>query len=300
MMRVLVTGGAGFIGSHLVERLAKIGKKVYIIDNLYEGSKSNLEGINCKLYVGSICSFDFYHMDKMEAVFHLATRKMVHALAHPFKDLRVNVEGTLRVLEAVRKWDASIVYTSSGTVYGEPTVFPTPEDYPTKPLNPYGVSKLAGEEYCRLYHRLYGLRTLILRLFSVYGPKQNYLGVIPKFIKQALNGEPYTVWGNGEQKRVFTYVSDCVDGILLVAEQGESGETYNLGDQRPYSILELTDLVSEVLDVSNRVVFTERMKGDLDMTYPSIYKIHKIGWSPKVALREGLAQTTGWVRRNVV
>jgi UDP-glucose 4-epimerase len=295
-MRIIVTGGAGFIGSNLAEALSANNHDVLVLDDLSEGKISNLYGTNCAFQKEDICTNDFdYYLRKTDLIYHLACRKMVYSIMEPLKDLQVNAYGTLRLLEAARKWDVPVVYTSTGSVYGNATHFPTLENEAKKPVSPYGVSKYSAEEYCRLYHRIYGLRTVILRVHSVYGPKQKPIGVIPKFILQTLKDKPHTIEGDGTQKRCFTYVSDCVDGIVQAGEKGECGETYNVAGAKPYSINEVSHLIHTIMERKQEVEYVDRKMGDLDLTYPSTAKLEKLGWKPKIDMKEGLKKTLEWI-----
>ncbi|GAG56858.1 unnamed protein product, partial [marine sediment metagenome] len=215
----------------LAHALAKEGNELYIIDNLSEGSVENLQGIDYKLHKSDITKLNLFFYDftsflkQMDLIYHLAASKMIYSIENPQKDLRVNAGSIINLLEYARIADVPLIYTSTGSIYGKATKFPVIESHPAHPESHYGISKYAAEQYCRLYNRLYGLKTIILRIHSVYGPRQKPIGVIPKFIKQALNGEPMTIEGTGEQERAFTYVEDCVRGIRTAASKGESGET---------------------------------------------------------------------------
>jgi UDP-glucose 4-epimerase len=299
LMRILVTGGAGFIGSNLVEALLADKHDVLVLDDLTEGKISNLYGTSCAFEQENICTSNFEnYLRQTDLIYHLACRKMVYSIKEPLRDLEVNTYGTLRLLEAARKWDVPIVCTSTGSVYGNPTNFPTLENEAKKPVSPYGVSKYFAEEYCRLYHRIYGLRTVIARLHSVYGPKQKAIGVIPKFILQTLQDKPHTIEGNGTQKRCFTYVSDCVGAIVRAGETGKSGETYNVAGIKPYSINEISHMIHVLMEKKRKVEYVNRKMGDLDLTYPSTEKLENLGWKPKTDMIEGLKKTLEWIKNS--
>lgn len=301
-MKILITGGAGFIGSNLAHSLAKEGNELYIIDNLSEGSVENLHGIDYKLHKCDITKLNLFFYDfssflkDMDLIYHLVASKMTYSIDNPQKDLRVNAGGILNLLEYARRVDVPLIYTSTGSIYGKANKFPVKESHPSHPESPYGVSKYAAEQYCRLYNRLYGLRTIILRIHSVYGPRQKPIGVIPKFIRQALNGESMTIEGTGEQERPFTYVDDCVRGIRTVASKGEIGETYNIATDKICNINDMSRIISEELNISWKYVFVKRKKGGLDKANPSIEKIKELGWEPKIDLREGIRQTIDWIK----
>jgi len=293
MTRVLILGGAGFIGSNLAKKLCG-SHEVHIVDDLSGGDIRNIKDVPCKFHHADYRYFDLLSL-LPDIIFHFACQKMIYSIEEPFRDLEVNTKGTLQVLEYCRKYDVPLIYVSSGSVYGNPKIFPTPEDHPCRPESPYGVSKWFAEEYCRLYHRMYGLDIKIARPFSVYGPNQRRFGVVTRFILQALKEEPFTVEGDGSQRRAFTYVDDFLDGFLTVWMKGKSGETYNIAGDVPYSINELTEIVSDVVGVPLKKIHVPRKKGDLNLTHPSIKKIENLGWIPKTDLRDGVEQTLDWI-----
>jgi len=292
-MKVLILGGAGFIGSNLAKRLCD-SHEVHIVDDLSGGDIRNIKDVPCKFHHADYRYFDLLSVNP-DIIFHFACQKMIYSIEEPFRDLEVNTKGTLQILEYCRKYDVPLIYVSSGSVYGNPTVFPTPEDYPCRPESPYGVSKWMAEEYCRLYHRMHGLDVKIIRPHSIYGPNQRRFGVVTRFILQALKDKPFTIEGNGNQRRAFTYVDDFIDGFLTVWLKGKSGETYNIAGDVPYSINELASIISEVLSIPLVKMFVPRKKGDLNLTHPSIEKIGSLGWTPKVDLRDGVEQTLDWI-----
>jgi len=292
-MKILIIGGAGFIGSNLAKRLCD-SREVHVVDDLSGGDVRNLKDVSCKFHYIDYRYFDLLSV-KPDVIFHFACQKMIYSIEEPFRDLEVNTKGTLQILEYCRKHDVPLIYVSSGSVYGNPTVFPTPEDYPCKPESPYGVFKWMAEEYCRLYHRMYGLDVKIVRPHSVYGPNQRRFGVVTRFILQALREESFTIEGDGNQRRAFTYIDDFIDGFLTVWLKGKSGETYNIAGDVSYSINELASIISEALSIPLVKMFVPRKKGDLNLTYPSIEKIKKLGWSPKIDLREGVGRTLDWI-----
>ncbi|MHA1267860.1 MAG: NAD-dependent epimerase/dehydratase family protein [Candidatus Helarchaeota archaeon] len=293
MEKILLLGGAGFIGSNLAKRLCD-SHEIHVVDDLSGGDVRNIKDVSCKFHHADYRCFDLLSV-KPDIIFHFACQKMIYSIEEPFRDLEINTKGTLQILEYCRKHDVPLIYVSSGSVYGNPAVFPTPEDYPCRPESPYGVSKWMAEEYCRLYYRMYGLDIKIVRPFSIYGPNQRKFGVVTRFILQALNDEPFTIEGDGNQRRAFTYVDDFIDGFLTVWLKGKSGETYNIANYVPYSINELASIISEALSVPLVKMFVSRKKGDLNLTYPSIKKIGSLGWIPKVDLREGVRRTLDWI-----
>ena len=290
-MKIIVTGGAGFVGSNLVHALS--GKhEIHVIDNLNGGKIHNLAGAECKIHYEDIC---FSKIAEADVIYHLACRKMIYSIKEPELDLTTNTQGTLNVLEIARKADASVVFTSTGSIYGNPTVFPTPEDHPPDPESPYGVSKWAAEEYCKLYHKMYGLNVVIARIFSVYGPRQSLIGVIPKFIDQTHEGKPMTVEGDGMQTRTFTYVDDCVEALILLSEKGVPGEAYNIAGEKPYTIAQVSKTIAGLYGIYG-IKFIPRKKGDLDLINPSTEKIRALGWEPKIPLSIGIKKTSDWMR----
>jgi len=294
-LKILVTGGAGFIGSHVAERLSE-ENEVHVLDDFSEGSLENLEGVNVTIHRGDITDFDLESIGPIDSIYHLACRKMVYSVEQPIRDLEVNALGTLKLLEYAREHGTSMLYTSTGSVYGNPELFPTPEWAPKNPESPYGVSKWMAEEYCTLYHKLYGLRVVIARLYSVYGPRQTEIGVIPKFIRQGLTGKPFTIMGKGLQRRPFTYVSDTVNGILLALDKGEPGETYNIAGSLHYSIITLCTVLHDILHIPLKGTFIERRTGDLDKVHPSTERIRKLGFKAEIELPEGLRRTLEWIK----
>jgi len=294
MLNILIAGGAGFVGSNLAEKLSIDENNIYGLDNLSNGDERNLEWVKGRFLRGDILNFDFSLLKELDFIFHLACQKMVLSIKKPFKDLDVNAKGTLRILEFARKKDVPVLFTSTGAVYGNPKTFPTLENSSLEPESHYGVSKLSAEKYCRLYHRLYGLKTYIARLHTVYGPKQRSLGVISIFIKQGLSKKPFTIHGDGKQSRCFTFIDDCVDGLLKISSSGESGEAYNISGKPPHSINELAETVAKLLKVPVKTVYSPRRKGDQDYVEASTVKLQKLGWKEKTSLKEGIRKTIKW------
>ena len=290
-MKIIVTGGAGFVGSNLVHTLSG-EHEIHVIDNLDGGKLHNLEGAEHIFHYEDVC---ISKIEEADVIYHLACRKMIYSIKKPGLDLSTNTQGTLNVLENARKTDASVVFTSTGSIYGNPNDFPTPEDHPPDPESPYGVSKWAAEEYCKLYHKMYGLNVVIARIFSVYGPRQSLIGVIPKFIKQTHDGEPMTVEGDGMQSRAFTYVDDCVEALIMLSEKGVPGEAYNVAGGGSYTIAQLSKTIADLYG-SYGIKFVPRKKGDLDLIDPSTEKIRALGWEPKIPLNIGIKKTSDWMR----
>src|SRR5581483_5030709 len=252
----LVTGGAGFIGSNLAEGLLRRGARVRVLDNFSTGRRENLEGLDVELVEGDLRDPDVVRraVAGVDGVFHeAALRSVPRSVDDPQASNEVNVTGTLGLLMACRAAGVRrVVYASSSSVYGDDPTLPKVETLPTRPVSPYAVSKLAAEHYCHVFTRLYGLETVSLRYFNVFGPRQNpeskYSAVIPRFLELALAGEPLEIHGDGEQSRDFTYIDNVVDGNLRAMEApGVAGEVFNLACGARYSLLAIAAAVEAFL-----------------------------------------------------
>lgn len=310
--RVLVTGGAGFIGSHLVDRLIEKGSRVTVIDNFddfYEGKEGNIEAHlkdgNYRLIRGDILDYDLVlrATKGVDAIFHEAAQAGIrYCNLNPVKAHRVNVEGTLNVMMACKENAVKrVVYASSSSIFGNPRYVPIDEACPTNPNSPYGATKLAGEHYCSVFHEVYGLPVVCLRYFSVYGPRGRPDQVIYSMGRSMMRGESPIIYGDGSQRRDFTYVSDVVGATILAAEiESIDGEVFNIGYGRDFSIKELFDLTAKALqdkavDIAPRYV--ERYRGDFQRTLADNSKARKkLGWKPSVNLEEGLREYMRWLR----
>tara|TARA_R110000803_G_scaffold70240_3_gene133035 strand:+ start:8303 stop:9202 length:900 start_codon:yes stop_codon:yes gene_type:complete len=251
-MKALVTGGAGFVGSNLADRLIELGHEVVIIDNLSTGK---LENINIKAeFIGKCLTSleeDFLIGKGIDVVFHLAALARVQpSIEDPINFNEHNVTATVKLLYACHRAKIKrVVYSASSSAYGDATEFPTPETHPINPLSPYGLQKLIGEQYCKMFSEVYGLDTCSLRYFNVYGERMNLTGayclVMGIFAKQMLDGKPLTITNNGEQRRDFTYVQDVVDANILAANHKEKlqGESFNIGNNNNYSVNEVADML---------------------------------------------------------
>jgi UDP-glucose 4-epimerase len=294
---VVVTGGAGFIGSNLADALLAAGHAVHIIDNLSTGSRKKLPA------AAAFHELDIRDADRLgtliqsiqpETVFHLAAQADVRkAIEHPDLDAAVNVIGTINVLEAARRVDSRVVFTSTGgAAYGEyPGLpIPTPETAEARPMSQYGAGKLAGEGYCLLYHRLYGLPVVVLRLGNVYGPRQDphgEAGVVSIFAGRLLDGAAPRVFGDGTQTRDYVFVGDVVRAFLAAQTSGD-GEIFNIGCGREVSVL---DLLHE-LDAALAPVFAPARPGELQRSaLANVRAREALGWTPTVPLTEGLRVT---------
>jgi len=289
-----VTGGSGFIGVELSKALLSEGHEVMVIDL----ERPPLEGIEfVKVNVLSLEALREAAKD-CETIYHLAAEvKLESALDDPFKVVKVNVLGTLNVLEVARERDAEVVYASSAAVYGEPKVVPVPEDHPTLPKNVYGASKLGGEALVSSYRSTYGLRAWSLRLFNVYGPSERmskYSGVVYKFIKNALLNKPLVVYGDGKQVRDFVYISDVVNAFKV--STNVEPNVYNVGTGKGTSVLELAELILKLTGSRSQIVFGPPRPGDIRASVADISKLSSKGWRPEVSLVEGLRRTIEFVK----
>ena len=304
----LVTGGAGFIGSHLVDALLERGHTVRVMDNLVTGRRENLAHVLDKIefFEDSITDLDAVRraMDGVDYVLHQAAIPSVpRSVADPIASNDSNVTGTLNVLLAAR--DAGVkrvVYAASSSAYGDVESEYKAEDMTPRPLSPYAVSKLAGEYYCQVFHHVYGLETVALRYFNVFGPRQDptsqYAAVIPIFITALMEGRPPTVHGDGLQTRDFTYVANVVEANLLACHaEGVSGEVFNIACGQKYSILELVDVLNELMGSRIEPVHTPPRPGDIRHSRADISKARRmLGYRPTVDFREGLSRTIEWYR----
>ncbi|MGE5417988.1 MAG: SDR family oxidoreductase [Acidobacteriota bacterium] len=294
-MRTLVTGGAGFIGSHLVDRLLADGHDVLVLDNLATGQLHNLDHhkSNKKLqFVETDVAIQAEIMplfNDVDWVFHLAAlADIVPSIQKPEEYYHSNVNGTFSVLECARKSEAKrFLYTASSSCYGIPDSYPTPESAEIRPQYPYALTKFLGEQMAMHWGQVYKLPVVSLRLFNVYGPRHRTTGaygaVFGVFLKQKLAGQPYTVVGDGTQTRDFTYVTDVADAFVSAAESGVVNEVFNVGSGGTYSVNRLVELLKG--DVS----YIPKRPGEPDCTFADISKIIKmIGWEPHVTFEEGV------------
>ena len=303
-MRALITGGAGFIGSNLVDALVERGDEAYVIDNLSTGKRENLDSAlekGAELTVADTC--DRTAMSELleridpETVFHLAAQIDVRkAVADPAFDARVNVEGTINVLEASRLAGVKrfVNISTGGAIYGEPDQIPAPGSAPVKPLAPYGQSKFAAEGYCELYRRIHELSTVSLRLGNVYGPRQDPLGeagVIAIFCGKLRAGERPTVYGDGEQTRDYVYVADIVEAFLAAAAT-EVGGSFNIGSGNETSVLDLIEILSKHTDSNFDPELAAERKGEVQrISLDPSEAGEKLGWHATTNLVEGIKRT---------
>lgn len=304
----IVTGGAGFIGSHIAERLLKDGHRVRIIDNFCTGKRENIAHLNGDLEVYEVSITDSEALKPIfqgvDYVFHQAALPSVpRSIDDPLTTNEFNVTGTLNVLIAAR--DAGVkrvVYAASSSAYGDIEGEYKTEDMPPRPLSPYGVSKLAAEYYCQAFTAVYGLETVALRYFNVFGPRQDetshYAAVIPKFIAAMLNGQQPTIYGDGTQSRDFTYIDNVVHGNLLAAKAPDAaGEMMNLATGGRISLLELVDKLNHLLGTSFEPIFADPRPGDILHSRAGVDKARDLlDFTPIVDFDTGLARTVEWFR----
>lgn len=305
--RVLVTGGAGFIGSELVRQLAARGSAVRVVDNLVNGRRENIDellGNDVELVVADIRDAKSMAplLRDVDIVFHLACLGVRHSIHSPVENHEVNASATLGLLNAARSNDVKrFVYVSSSEVYGTARTAPITEDHPTLPMTVYGASKLAGEAYTRAFWETYRYPTVVLRPFNAYGPRCHHEGdsgeVIPKFMLRCLAGKPMVIFGDGTQTRDFTFVSDTAAGILAAGLSTQSvGQTINLGSGKEIQVRELARTVAEVLGRPHaEVTHVEPRPGDvLRLLADSSTAKKLLGFQPSVSLRDGLAHLRDW------
>lgn len=306
---MLVTGGAGFIGSHLAERLVAAGAKVRILDDFATGNRQNLAPFahQIELLQGSLTDMATVRkaVAGVEVVFHQgALPSVARSVEDPLTTHQVNATGTLLLLLAAREAKVRrVVFASSSSVYGDTPTLPKHEDMPPKPQSPYALSKLIGEQFCRLFWQLYGLETVSLRYFNIFGPRQDpasqYAAVIPRFIAALLRGEPPTIYGDGEQTRDFTFVENCVHANLLAATTPDiAGEVFNVGAGVQTSVNDLFRLVRSLIGADHiEPIYAPPRPGDIRHSLADITKAQtKLGYIPRVSLEEGLERTVAWFK----
>lgn len=306
-MRILVTGGAGFIGSNLCRRVVKRGDEVIAVDNFITSSKQNLTDLLNKsrfhFYQIDITKDDFIsrlsQVKKIDQIYHLACPTGVPNIGPLAEDMLLTSSlGTRNILELAKKHHAKVLFTSSSEVYGDPQVSPQTEDYtgnvdPIGARSPYEEGKRFAESLISMYVQKYQLPAKIVRLFNTYGPLMSAKDarVIPKFLQQALLGKSLTIHGQGLQRRTFLFIDDLIDGLNLVMEKGRRGQVYNLGSDQEISIIELAQVILNLTKTKSKIKFIKRPAHDHNSRFPALLKITKLGWHPRVGLREGLKKT---------
>jgi nucleoside-diphosphate-sugar epimerase len=307
-VKALVTGGAGFIGSHLVRGLLDAGHDVRVLDNFSTGNRANLAGLDAEIVEGELRSYERVHnaVRGTEIVYHLgALGSVPRSVQDPLTSSAVNVEGTLNVLLAARDEGVRrVVYSSSSSVYGNSGELPRTEAMPADPISPYGVAKLAAERYCVSFSRVYeGFETVVLRYFNVFGERQSpfsqYAAVVPLFVTAIREGGPVTIFGDGEQSRDFTYVGNVVDATLRAGEAaGASGAIFNIAAGAPGSVNELADTIGRILDRPVEKRYAEPRPGDVRDSWADVGAAERVlGYRAGVGLEEGLRRTIDFLSR---
>ncbi|MEQ1896500.1 MAG: SDR family oxidoreductase [Vicinamibacterales bacterium] len=307
MATYLVTGGAGFIGSHLAEALITRGDAVRVVDDLSTGRLENLAHLPSVEFVQGDLADPGVAVSVMRGVDYVlheaAIPSVARSVADPAQSNRANVDATLNVLVAARDAGVSrLVFAGSSSVYGDTPGLPKDEAMPTSPSSPYAVQKLAGEQYCQLFHRLYGLETVITRYYNVFGPRQDpgspYSGVISLFTMALLEGRTPLILGDGEQSRDFTYVGNVVNGVLLaLAAPDVAGEVINVATGHRVSLLRLLSTLAGLIGVEATPEFGEARPGEVRDSQADIGKARRLlGYEPAIPFEEGLRQTVAWYR----
>ncbi|MCS6962458.1 NAD-dependent epimerase/dehydratase family protein [Thermoflexus sp.] len=303
-MKCLVTGGAGFIGSHVVDALIKDGHEVVVVDNLSTGRRENLNP-KARFYeidIRSPALAEVFERERPEVVNHHAAQMSVRiSMADPMYDAEVNVLGSLNLIRLSLQYGVKkfIYISSGGAVYGEPVYLPCDEDHPIRPLCPYGVTKFIVEQYLALFHQHYGLRYTVLRYPNVYGPRQDpngEAGVVAIFIGRMLRGEPVVIHGTGEQMRDFVYVADVVAANQMALENGDA-EVFNLGSGRGTTVNEIFRFLAAITGYRREPLYGPPKVGETFRIYLRADRVYQAwGWRPRVDLEEGLEQTVAFFR----
>lgn len=308
----LVTGGAGFIGSHIVEALLNKGEKVKVIDNFSTGNKENLKEVinDIELIEGDFLDDQALKLATkgVDIIFHQgAVPSVPKSIIDPIKSNHVNVSGTLQLLHtAIENRVSRVIYAASSSAYGNSTKLPKQEDMIATPLSPYAVSKYTGELYCKVFYEIYGLETMSLRYFNVYGPKQDpdseYAAVVPKFIQSILDDQLPIIYGDGTQSRDFTYIENVVSANLLASQVSKlSGEVINVGSGES---IDLNNLVTKINGITGKQIkpfYTEKRQGDVKHSLADIQRAYNlIGYNPTISFEEGLRRTIKWFERKAL
>jgi UDP-glucose 4-epimerase len=304
----LVTGGAGFIGSHVVQRLVQRGERVRVVDNLCTGRierlgsvRSTIDFVEADLADPRVCD---RVVDGVTYVLHQAAIPSVQrSIRDPLSSNRANVTATLNLLESCRtRGVGRVVYAASSSAYGNTAVLPKQEDMPANPMSPYALQKFVGERYVRLYHELFGLETVSLRYFNVFGPSQDpqseYSAVIPKFIDKLLRGETLTIFGDGEHSRDFTYVDNVVEANLLaLTATGAAGKVCNIGCGTRISLNQLVTILEKIIGRKANVEYQPARPGDVRDSQADITRAKNLlDYSPQISIEAGLSKTVDWFR----
>ncbi len=306
----LVTGGAGFIGSNIVEELVRRGERVRILDNFSTGKRENITPFleDIELIEGDLCHLDTVRqaMEGADYILHQGALPSVQkSIDNPLDTDESNVRGTLNLLVAARDTGVKrVVYASSSAAYGDTPILPKTEEMKPAPLSPYAVSKLAGEHYCQVFYQVYGLETVALRYFNVFGPRQDptsqYAAVIPKFVTAMLRGEQPVIYGDGEQSRDFSYVTNVVQANLLAATaSGVGGQVFNIACGQRYNLLELVATINRILGTDITPVHTALRVGDVRHSLADIARAKEmLGYQVEVEFEEGLGRLIAWYKEH--
>ncbi|MBI2844757.1 MAG: SDR family oxidoreductase [Armatimonadetes bacterium] len=308
MSRYLVTGGAGFIGSHIVERLVADGCYVRVLDDLSTGKKANIAPYLDKIdfIEGSITDMATVQqaVEEIDYVLHQAALPSVpRSVEDPISSNQANIDGTLNLLVACRDAGVNrVVYAASSSAYGDTPTLPKHEDMPPNPLSPYALTKLTGEFYCKMFYQIYGLETVVLRYFNVFGPRQDpdsqYAAVIPKFIREMVSGQQPVIYGDGLQSRDFTYVTNNVEANLLACTAPKAaGELFNIACGERYSLLDLVESINRGLGIDINPCFEPARVGDVKHSLADISKARELlSFAPSVGFHDGLDRTIRYMQ----
>jgi UDP-glucose 4-epimerase len=309
-MRILITGGAGFIGSHIAEYFGRVGHAhaekvdVVVLDNLRSGFCKNLDGLQCRFIEGSVTDQAAVRdvVQGVDYVFHLAAMISVpESMTKPKECVEINTQGTLTVLEeAARTGVKKLCFSSSAAVYGDNPKLPKTEDMLSEPKSPYAVTKLDGEYYCQMFHNEGWLKTACMRYFNVFGPRQDpksqYAAAVPIFIDKALRNEPITIFGDGLQTRDFVYVKDVVAANVFLAEHPDLTGVYNVANGQTITIKELAEKIVTLTGSKSQIRFATERAGDIKHSKAQINKIRSAGFVPSNKFNDGLKNTVDYFR----
>lgn len=310
--KVLVTGGAGFIGSNITRRLIEEGSQVSVFDNFSTGKRENLASIVNRIHVFEGDLRDFALVMEatkgVDIIFHeAALPSVIRSVRAPNTTNDVNVSGTLNLLEAATANKVKrVIYASSSSIYGDTLTLPKKEDMKPNPRSPYAVSKIAGEYYMQVFHHLYGLQTVVLRYFNVYGPHQDpsseYSGVIAKFIKAFIENKPLIIFGDGDQSRDFTYVDDVVDANIIAAQSNISGEVFNVAGGNRHTINQMVEILKGIFNKKiYEVRYIATRPGDVKHSQAYVKKIYeKLKYKTSITFQQGLKETVNWYRESYI
>ncbi|CAM1363257.1 NAD-dependent epimerase/dehydratase family protein [Tenacibaculum xiamenense] len=305
MKKYLITGGAGFIGSHIAEFLANQGHQVTVLDSLRTGFKNNLENLNINFIEGDICEKKLVNQLAKDhsAIFHLAALVSVPESILKLREcIRINTTGTINVLDAAKNNSkCKVILSSSAANYGDNPILPKVESMKADPLTPYSITKLDGEYYLKMYQNYYGVPTTSLRYFNVFGPRQNpnsaYAAAVPIFIQNALKNEPINIYGDGKQTRDFIYVRDVVAANIFALEKGD--DTYNIARGHSISILELAEKIMNITNSKSKIKFLDERPGDIKHSQADPSKFQKLGFKPKFTIEEALHETIEYYHKKL-